>query len=61
MKKYNPTPDGDEICPACSGDCMDYEPKTSPFEEMDRLKNQFFSDTDKFIEKLKVNKKQIKQ
>lgn len=23
QKKSNPTPDGDEICPSCGGDCLD--------------------------------------
>lgn len=25
LKKSSPTPDGDEICPSCGGDCMDWE------------------------------------
>jgi len=24
LKVSSPTPDGDEICPNCGGDCMDY-------------------------------------
>ena len=26
LKFSSPTPDGDEICPDCGGDCGDYEP-----------------------------------
>ena len=56
IKVGNPTPDGDEICPKCWGDCMDYEPN------LDKLFNNpmaQISELEKEAHQLKVKKELI--
>lgn len=59
IKKSNPTPDGDETCPKCWGDCMDYEPD-KPNYELPFMK-ETFTQLDSLMSKAKeITKKYSK-